>query len=85
MRLNVVGLEIDLTLEHSLFKYGCYVKIMAGDIQKHPGNKGSSMYFVNKERDEWFGGRWADVLMLYPLFDPGHVLMDCLVLVQVER
>ena len=61
------GFEDDLTLEHSLFRYGCYVKMMAGEIQKDPENEGSIPFFAHKKRDEWFGGRWATALMFSSL------------------
>ena len=61
------GFKDDLTLEHSLFRYGCYVKMMAGKIQKDPGNEGSIPFFAHKKRDEWFGGRWATALMFSSL------------------
>jgi hypothetical protein len=60
------GMEDDLTMEHSLFRYGCYVKMMADEIQDNPDNRGVT-YFDNEERDNWFGHRWAEALLLGPL------------------
>ena len=61
------GFDGDLTLEHSLFRYGCYVKMMADVIQNYSANEGGDVLFADKKRDEWFGGRWADALLFSSL------------------
>ena len=78
------GFEDDLTLEHSLFRYGCYVKMMADEIQKDPGNEGSSTFFAHKKG---MNGLVVGGLMhwCFRLFGIGHALMDCLVSEQVKQ
>ena len=56
------GFDGDLTFEHSLFRFGCYLKMMSDEVHNDSKRDGGK-FFTNKKRDEWFGGRWADALM----------------------